>query len=128
MKGKVQPTVLLLLLLFAVFAGCKKEDDFVPPDTGSDEPETSIEFEALQSDTIPLSGVFVGITPNEFDRDNGIFLFTGTTNGRGKVKFESLSALTYYWGATFASSGGAVVREGQITMEIGDEVDREIKF
>ena len=128
MKGKVKITTILLLLFLAIFAGCKKEDDFVPPDTGNDEPETSIEFQTFESDTIPLSGVFVGITPNQVDRDNGTFLFTGTTNGLGKVKFENLSALTYYWAATYASNGGVVVREGQITMEIGDEVDRDIKF
>jgi len=119
---------LLALLFVLLVAGCKKEDDFTPPDTGPDEPGTSITFFASQNDTILLPDVFVGITPNEADRDNGTFLFSGTTNNSGRVKFEGLSALRYYWAATWASGGGAVIREGELSIEIGDEVDRDIRF
>ena len=124
----MKTTMVALAACIVGLTACKKDDDWVPPDDQDQEPETSLTFYTNRADTIPLEGVFVGITPNEVDRDNGTFLFSGTSNSRGKVTFSNLSALTYFWAASWASNGGAVVREGRITMEIGDEVDRDIQF
>ena len=127
MKRKYLISIGMLALLAVLFAGCKKDEIIDDGGGGTSEPETSITFTCLD-DTLELSGVLVGITPNQGDRDNGIFLKSGNSDSRGRVKFENLEALTYYYSATRSTVNGAVVRKGSITMEIGDEVDRDINF
>lgn len=127
MKRKSLFAIGMLVLVAVLFAGCKKDEIIDDGSGGSSEPETSITF-TCNDDTLTISGVLVGITPNQADRDNGIFLKSATSDNRGRVKFENLEALTYYYSATRSTTTGAVVRTGQIAMEIGDEVDRDINF
>lgn len=127
MKGKYLLLAGTMLLLFAFIGSCKKEEVINDGSGNNNEPETSIEFRCMD-DTIPLQGVLVGITPNQGDRDNGVFLRSGNTNSSGRVKFDNLIPLTYYYSATRSTPNGPVVRNGQLTIEEGDEVDRNINF
>ena len=121
-------TFTFLLATMILAAACKKDPlPHQPTDNSNSEPETSITFTATK-DSFGLSGVFIGITPNEADRDNGIFLKSGTTTGSGRKTFDELDADTWYYQATYAQPGGPAVRKGSITLEIGDEVDRELNF
>lgn len=125
---KATTTLFCLLAFVLVVSACKKDDEITNSGNNNNEPETSITFIATEDDTLPLQGVLVGITPNEADRDNGIFLKSGDTGFNGRKTFDNLTNITYYWSATYSAQGGAVVRKGSVTLEIGDEVDRELNF
>lgn len=127
MKRKSLTALGMIVLVFMVFAGCKKDEIVDDGSGGNSEPETSITFTCLD-DTIELSGVLVGITPNQADRDNGIFLRSSTSDDRGRVKFDNLEDFTYYYSATWNAPSGVVTRTSQITLEIGDKVKRDINF
>ena len=118
-----------LLALGAVlaFAGCKKDEPVADGSGSTSEPETSITFKVREAGEL-VEGVLVGVAPNQTDRDNGIFLYSGTTSGTGRVKFERLEALRYYYSASLATGSGTAVRSGSIELELEDKVTREIDF
>lgn len=116
------------LFLCWVISSCVKDPEPTGGGGTSNEPETSIEFVCLQNDSFFLPGVFIGISPNQGDRDNGVYLFSGTSNPVGEVKFSELEPITYFYGATYTSPTGPVTKEGSITLEEGDEVSRDLKF
>lgn len=121
------PKFLLLALLgLLLFTACKK-DDPTDPDDNPDLPETSITFTAID-DSVKLSDVLIGITPNQGDRDAGVFLRSGTTDGNGRIKFSQLAAQIYYYSATWAASGGAVKRTGTIELEYNERHRQEVNF
>ena len=120
-------SVLALTLVLALSA-CKKDPVVPPKDDTPDEPETSIRFYAKENDSTIIQGVFVGITPNEVDRNNGIYLRSATTNSAGYADFKNLLGITYYYSLSNPAPGGAVVRKGSITLDVGDEVERDIDF
>ena len=78
------------LILVLGLSACKKDTDVPPMDDTPDEPETSIRFYAKENDSTYIQGVFVGITPNEADRNNGIYLRSATTNSAGYADFKNL--------------------------------------
>lgn len=117
----------LALSLLLIFSSCVKDPEPTGGGGTSSTTTTSVRYTAMQ-DTVVLPGVFVGITPNQADRDNGIYLFTETTNAAGWVEFEDLESITYWYSASYSSATGAIVRTGSITLEEGDQVSRTIDF
>jgi hypothetical protein len=117
------PTLSLLLLLLT---SCKKEDPINPSDNPS-QPETSITF-TCQDTAGGLSDVFVGISPLQGDRDNGIFLRSGDTDGMGKIKFENLDPMKFYYSATRTVPGGTVIRKGEVTVDQDEKESVTVNF
>jgi hypothetical protein len=124
---QIRNFTLFAALLVLVASSCIKDPEPTGGGGTNTDPTTSVRYTAMQ-DTVVLPGVFVGITPNQADRDNGIYLFTQTTNAAGWVEFEDLEALTYWYSASYSAPGGAIVRKGSITLEDGDQVSRTISF
>jgi hypothetical protein len=119
---------ILILLLVLVVSSCVKDPEPTGGDgNGGNDTTTSVRFTAYKDSTI-LPGVFIGITPNLADRDNGIYLFTATTNSAGSAEFKDLQAITYWYSASYAAPGGAIVRNASITFEKGDQVRRDLNF
>jgi hypothetical protein len=127
MKALVGCALALFCLVFLA-SSCVKDPDPIGPDPNNPGgTNTSIRFTCYQ-DTVILPGVFIGITPNQADRDNGVFLFSGTSNSAGYWEFKNLEALTYWYSASYGATGGAIVKEGSITLDKGDNVRRDLNF
>lgn len=127
MQNHLKQLSCLFLVGIVLFTSCKDPEPKFDPDNDPDAIETSITFHTIK-DSAPLADVLVGITPNAGDRDNGIFIHSGTTNSSGEITFENLSDLTYYYNASYNNMGNPINRKSQITLEIGDEVDRDLNF
>jgi hypothetical protein len=119
---------LTALLLSFVVSACVKDPEPTGGGGNNNEPETSITFKCYQMDSVFLPGVFIGITPNQADRDNGVYLFSGTSDPVGEVKFEELESITYFYGATYSSPTGPVSKQGTFSLDQGDKIERELKF
>lgn len=126
-RNKVSFFSLLAILLLLVASSCVKDPEPTGGGGSGSNQTTSVRYTAMQ-DTVVIPGVFVGITPNQADRDNGIYLFTETTNAAGWVEFKDLEPITYWYSASYSAPSGAIVRTGSITLEEGDQVSRTINF
>lgn len=111
---------LLALCVLLAIAACKKDDDPTDPD-GTDLPETGVQFTC--KDSLGIEGVFVGIAPQASDRDNGVFLRSGTTDFAGKIKFTNIDPQLMYYSASRTTSGGVVERTGSVEI-VADMVKR----
>lgn len=105
----------LLLVLAMMALGCKKESPDDPDDT-PDAPETSLTF-ACKDTAGGIQGVLVGISPLQSDRDAGIFLHSGDTDGLGKIKFENLAPQKFYYSCSRTVPGGVVTKKGDVDVE-----------
>jgi hypothetical protein len=101
-----------LICLFGMLAlmACKK--DPVLPDPNAPLPETGISFTC--KDSVGLAGILVGIAPLAADRDNGVFLKSGTTDGFGKIAFIGLDPQTFYYSASRTTMSGVQKRFGSV--------------
>lgn len=105
---------LFCLMTLLVLAACKKDDVIDDPGT-TVPPETSISFTC--KDSLGIPDIFVGIAPQSADRDSGIFLMSGLTDGYGKIKFTGMDPQTFYYRASRTTSNGVVKRNGSVTAE-----------
>ena len=119
---------LFALLLTFVVSACVKDPEPTGGGNSSNNAQNSMTFKCFQMDSIFLPGVFIGISPNQADRDNGVYLFSGTSNPVGEVVFEDLDTLSYFYGATYTSATGPVTKEGTFRLDADDHIDRELKF
>ena len=110
MKKTIRFWGILGMLALLAFAACKK--DPVPPDPTPSTPETSVTFTC--KDTLGIPNIYVGIAPQSADRDNGIFLQSGTSDNLGKIKFSGLDPQTMYYSASRTTSAGVVKRIGSV--------------
>lgn len=115
-----------LVILLSI--SCKEPEPFDPGDNQTNETKGDMTFKAVDGDGDPVSGVFIGITPSASDRDNGNFLRSGQTGSNGKVEFEVLEPLTYYYSAVLTNSGQTVTREGRDSVIVGEETVIDLSF
>lgn len=111
---KKKHVFLLFSLLLLLVAACKKDPDPTIPDPNAT-PETSITFTC--KDTLPLANVLVGIASQATDRDNGVFLKSGSTDGFGKIKFTGLDPQTFYYSASRTTTSGIQERKGSLLLD-----------
>lgn len=119
------PLLLLVIASTLMVAACKKDDEL--PDPVPTPPETSITFNVTEAGNAK-SGVFVGITLNPDDRDNGVFLRTGTTPSTGRYKFSNLTADTYYYSLSYSSNGTTYTRSGGREIAANARVTVDVAF
>jgi hypothetical protein len=105
---------LAVLMVVMVLAACKKDDVIDDPGTGP-LPETSIAFTC--QDSLGIADVLVGISPQEVDRDNGVFLKSGLTDAFGKIKFTGLDPQTFFYSASRTTTSGIVKRKGSVLVD-----------
>lgn len=127
MKPSLRQYFLLLSLLVVIASSACKKDPVPDPDPTPIKPETSITFAAVDT-AYAVPGVLIGITPNSDDRDNGVFLRTGTTSSSGQYKFSNLSALTYYYRASLVRNGGTVQRSGSVELAANERRTVNLQF
>jgi len=127
MKSIFSPFFALGLVCLLAFS-CKEPEPFDPGDNQDDPTKGTLVFNVYDSDNDPLEGVLVGLTPNQADRDNGIFLRSGQTDAQGRVKFEVLEPLTYYYNAAVFLNNQNQNRQGRDSVGAGEEIDIDINF
>jgi hypothetical protein len=116
----------LLVVIVLASTGCKEDDPF----DGDDEPElpeTSITF-TCQDTAGGIAGVLVGISSQASDRDAGVFLRSGDTDGFGKVKFSNLDPQTFYYSCSRTVVGGVITRKGEVTVDQDEEEKVTVNF
>lgn len=120
---------LLLGLLAALFvSACNKDDDSPIDDTNNNsDPEQSITF-VVMNDTLPAVGALCGISTTASDRDNGIFLRSANTGNTGRVKFDNLDSITFYYNVSYLDNGTNRTRQGTIALESDEDHEEEIVF
>lgn len=103
-----------MVMVVLLLAACKKDDVIDDPGTGP-LPETSIAFTC--QDSLGIADILVGISPQEVDRDNGVFLKSGLTDPFGKIKFTGLDPQTFFYSASRSTTGGVVKRKGSVLVD-----------
>lgn len=123
MKHSIWLSFVLLVVLLTL--GCKKDDPLDPSGTTT-LPETSITF--VCKDSVGISGILVGIAPLQSDRDAGVFMRSGETDGLGKIKFSSLDPQKFYYSCVRNLLSGTVTREGEVTVNKDERVTVNVHF
>jgi len=83
-----------ILPLFLILFACSPDSD----DTAED---TRLELTVLDESSTALENIEVKLYTSQEDYDNDTnIIATSTTNANGKVTFENLQPLTYYWKTT----------------------------
>lgn len=123
----LRQTTLFTTLIFSLlitFSACKKDDDVPGGTSTTTDTLGKINFRTFD-DTLILPDVFVGISLQSTDRDNGIFLRSGITDFWGRVSFDNLDPdLTYYWSAAY----GSVTQKGNILVKKSETKTVEVVF
>lgn len=118
----------LLFLGIVIITGvtsCRNDDEVI---TGDPTPPTqSISF-LVKIDTLFAYDALCGLAANASDRDNGIFLRTGTTNYSGRVKFDNLSPFTYYYNVSYLDQGTTRTKKGTIQLDSLDKLTENVQF
>lgn len=126
----------IILLVFGMLAlamltlpSCRPDDDdpgIIPQDS-----TTRMTFKCYYQD--PDTGeyaqnAFVGLAATEIQRDNGIFLFSRTTDFYGQAKFDAIDTITYWYNIDFTRQTQSFNKKGTIKLAKGDKKTLEVVF
>lgn len=117
----------LLFLMAILFTGqsCKKDDTVTPGDTLP--PTQSITF-IVEIDTLFANGALCGLATTSSDRDNGVFLRSGTTGSTGRLKLDNLQPYTYYYNVSYTHQGTVLTRKGTIELDSLERHTENVQF
>lgn len=118
---------LLFTLLLVLFSGqsCKKDEVVDPGDTTP--PTQSITF-LVKIDTLDASGALCGLATTSQDRDNGVFLRSGTTGSTGRLKLDNLEPYVYYYNVSYMHQGSLLIKKGTIELDSLDRHTENVQF
>lgn len=127
MAKTILSTLALLLLMTVLFTGqsCKKDETITPGDTLP--PTQSITF-IVEIDTLYANGALCGLATTSSDRDNGIFLRSGTTGSAGRLKLDNLAPYTYYYNVSYTHQGSVLTRKGTIELDSLEKHTENVQF
>ncbi|MCB9233419.1 MAG: hypothetical protein H6581_17310 [Bacteroidia bacterium] len=112
----------LSAMLLSLPACGPKDDD--PTDITPDS-TTSLTFRLYEQsvDTGPFAvGALVGLAATDVQRDNGIFLFSRTSDQVGVAKFTAIDTITYYYNIQWVSPMNVQkVKKGTVKLSVAEK-------